>query len=114
MITVSNSDEKKGKKIYPAYGNAKWYKDFLELLERRQVDSVNKNFLKPYKIASGNESKFIRGLKFLKLIDEKGNATDELNKLSLRGEEKAKNLEKIVRIAYSDIFSKIDVEKKQY
>jgi len=97
--------------LKPPYGSPKWYEDFFELIQRRKVDKVDSEFLKLSNIAAGNEYKVIFGLRFLGLIDENGNATDKLKGLMVVGEEFNKNLEKVVKEAYSDLFSKVNLEK---
>lgn len=99
------------KNVQPPYGPLKYYSDFLDLLDRRQVDKVDKEFLKSYDIAKGGEHKLITGLKFLNLIHDDGTATENLKSLSLSGDEKIKNLEKIMLESYSFIFNKIKLEK---
>lgn len=99
------------KQTQPPYGSVKWYDEFFKLLERIQIDKVDSSFLKTEKIAVGNEYKVINGLKFLDLIDENGKATARMRSLSVVGEEFTKNFEKMVRDAYSVLFSKVDLEK---
>lgn len=95
------------KQMQPPYGSVKWYNDFFKLLERLTIDNVDASFLKNYKIANGNEYKVISGLKFLGLIDEDGKATEKMRMLKLIGEDYTKNLEKIVRNAYSVLLKKV-------
>jgi hypothetical protein len=106
-----SSDSDSGSQTRPPYGAVKHYKDFFELLERVQIDEVDSSYLKTHKIASGNEYKFLTGLKFLGLIDENGNATDRMNSLRVVGDEYTKNFEKMVRDAYSILLSKVELEK---
>ena len=97
----------------PPQGSVVWYKKFLELLEKRKITKVDKEFLRNQGIASGNETKFISGLKFLGLIDEEGNATEAMDSLGVLGEKRKENLKKIIQNAYSLLFDKvkIDLEK---
>jgi len=110
---MNDSEETTIETSQPPYGSRKWYDNFLNLLERIQIDKVDPKFLQTNEVTStGNEYKVIIGLKFLGLIDEKGNATDKMNSLRVIGDEFTKNLEKIIRDAYSVLFSKIvDLEK---
>jgi hypothetical protein len=89
-----------------------WYDILLGLLENRQISKVDKAFLQNQepKIASGNEAKLIAGLKFLGLIDKEGNATESMNDLSLKGEKRRENLEKVVRKAYCLLFDKVKMK----
>jgi len=99
------------KQLSPPYGGVAWYTSFFELLERVQIDKVDVSYLETNKIASGNEYKVVNGLRFLGLIDEKGNATDKMKSLKVVGDEYKKNLEKIVREAYIGLINKVDLEK---
>jgi hypothetical protein len=96
----------------PPQGAAVWYDILLRLLENRQIAKVDKAFLQNQepKIASGNEAKLIAGLKFLGLIDKEGNATESMNDLSLKGEKRRENLEKVVRKAYCLLFDKVKMK----
>jgi hypothetical protein len=97
----------------PPQGAVKPYGEFLKLLETRQVPQIDISFLKDHKIASGNEGKFIAGLKFLGLIDKDRNATEDMNSLCVVGEKRKENLAKVVRRSYSLLFDtlKLDLEK---
>jgi len=99
------------KQLQPPYGNMVWYTSFFELLERLQIDKVDKSFLETHKIAKGAEYKLIGGLRFLGLIDDKGNATETMYGLRVVGEKYKENFEKMVRKAYAVLFSKIEIEK---
>ena len=99
--------ESSEKQAQPPYGSVKWYDDFFKLLERITIDKVDASFLKANKIASGNEYKLITGLKFLGLIDKDGKAKERMSGLRVVGEEFTKNLEKMVREAYSVLLKRI-------
>jgi hypothetical protein len=94
-------------------GAVKSFVEFLKLLETRQVPKVDKSFLHDHGIASGNEYKFMAGLKFLGLTDNDGKATEDMNSLCVVGEKRKENLAKVVRRAYSLLFDvlKLDLEK---
>ncbi len=97
----------------PPQGAVKPFIDILKLLENRKISKVDKSFLQDQSMASGNESKFISGLRFLGLIDKDENATENMEKLSVVGEKRKENLAIIVRKAYSLLFDevKLDFEK---
>jgi len=101
----------------PAQGSVVWYDALLKLLESRQITKVDRAFLENQdpKIASHNEGKLIAGLKFLGLIDKEGNATEAMDSLSVVGDKRKENLEKIVRTAYCLLLDKvkIDLEKAE-
>jgi len=97
---------------YPPSGTPTWYEGFFKLLERIRIDKVDAQFLKTHKMAPSNERRFVSGLKFLGLVDNDGNATERMKSLSLVGNELAGNFDKMVRDAYSVLFSKVvDLEK---
>jgi hypothetical protein len=97
---------------YPPFGSVKWYVDFFKLLERIKIDQVDVRFLKANKIAPGNEHKVVSGLKFLNLVDKDGNATERMKSLGVIGDKLTENFERMVRDAYSVLFSKVvDIEK---
>jgi hypothetical protein len=106
------SETEKATVLLPPQGAAVWYDTLLRLLENRQIQKVDKAFLENQepKIASHNESKFIAGLKFLGLIDKDGNATEAMSDLSLKGEKRRENLEKVVRKAYVLLFDEVKIK----
>jgi|YelNatPaOPRAMG01_1025707.scaffolds.fasta_scaffold16415_5 hypothetical protein len=81
-------------RLKPPYGNIVWYDSFFKLLERIQIDKVDKSFLKTHGIAASNEYKLIGGLRFLGLIDENGNAKDKMYALRVVGDEYKENFKK--------------------
>ncbi len=100
------------KKRKPPYGAIKWYEDFFALIERVQVDKVDSKFLEANNITSGdNVYAVINGLKFLGLLDDKGNATPKLSSLRVMGDEYTKSLKKVVDEAYADLESRVALEK---
>lgn len=90
-----------------------WLDEFLKLIKRVRVDKVNRKWIASNKICSeGNASKVVTGLKFLKLIDNEGNViAANLNLLKLEGEPYKVALQKIIKDAYKDLLSKIDITK---
>jgi hypothetical protein len=105
-----NSTEKVGV-LKPPSRRSSWYDRFFEILSSRKLDSVDIDFVKTNITPDrGDASRFIRGLKFLDLIDENSKATKELDKLRLTGEQFTKNLGAIVKNAYAPVFSKVVLE----
>jgi len=99
-----------GGEIKPPYRRPSWYDDFFDLIKQRTIDDFSLAFIR-LNIAAGSEAyKFRAGLRFLGLIDEEGHPTNKLPKLRLTGEDFKKNLAKIIREAYSDLFRTIVVE----
>ncbi len=100
------------KKRKPPYGAIKWYDDFFALVERVQIDKVDSKFLETNDIASGNNVyAVINGLRFLGLLDDKGNGTPKLASLKVMGDEYTSNLKKVVDEAYTDLKSRVNLEK---
>ena len=95
-------------KLPPPYGSVKAFKNFFDMLERRTVDRVTKDIVRKNNLTSkGNEYKLIGGLRFLGLIDKDGYATEKLKGLHFVGKKFTRNLEKVVREAYEELFSDI-------
>jgi len=113
---VSQLSESEPKTVFrPPQGSVVWYDEFLKILETRTITKVDIGFLQNQKIASGNESKMIAGLKFLGLINNEGNASEAMDNLSVVGGKRVENIEKVVRNAYSLLFDevKVDLEKAE-
>jgi len=108
MSTVAN-DENSKKRV--PYGAVSWYEQFLSLAQRIQISKVDNEFLQTHTIAITNERKFISGLKALRLIDSKGNSKENMSKLRVVGDAYRTNLKDIVKTAYSELLSKIDIEQ---
>jgi len=87
-----------------------WIERFFDLNHRLVIDHVDAEFIRLNIVGSGNESKTISALQFLGLIDGSGKATSKLASLRVVGDDFKKNLQKIVREAYSDLVSTIVLE----
>lgn len=72
---------------------------------------VGAGLLGDYGVSKGNTFALISALKFLGLIDNAGNPTPAFSSLQTMGEEFRSNLQEIVKKAYADLFSKLDVTK---
>lgn len=72
---------------------------------------VDADLLQDYGISRGNVFALLSTLKFLNLIDDKGEPTADFDSLQTMGEEYQGNMEQIVRKAYADLFSKFDLTK---
>ena len=104
------SDSKATTQIRPPQGSVTYYGDLLKLLEKRNIPKIDKSFLEHRKIAKGNEGKLIAGLKFLGLIDDEGNAKEAMDSLSVVGDKRTENIEKVVRNAYSLLFDEVELD----
>ncbi|MCD6445178.1 DUF5343 domain-containing protein [Candidatus Bathyarchaeota archaeon] len=101
--------------LKPPIASPSWILDVLGIIRRVKANKIDKEFLKSYNIAKENESKVISALVFLGLIDGKSKkVTEKLSTLRVVGQEYRKNLEKIIKEAYKDAFSEIDLEKAVY
>lgn len=94
----------------PPQGSVVWYDFLLKLLETRKVPSVDRKFFQDQNVASGNEGKIIAGLKFLGLIDNEGGSTEAMDSLSVVGDQRKKNLQNVVRKAYSLLFEEVEID----
>jgi len=105
----------KTRTLKPPIASPSWILEILDIIRRVKVERIDKNFLESYNIAKGNESKVISALVFLGIINDKTNeATEKLSELRVIGEEYKKNLEKIIKEAYRDVFSEINLENAVY
>jgi len=101
-------------KTYKApYFPVGWLEAFLKLIKRIRVEKIDSKWIISNNIGkAGNESRVVLGLKFLQLIDDEGNVnTEKMTSLKLEGDSYKTALQKIVKEAYSDLLSKVDVSK---
>jgi hypothetical protein len=106
-----SSESLGGIELKPPYRRPSWYDDFFSLIQERKVDNFSLEFIR-LNIASGSEAyKLQGGLRFLGLIDMKGNPTSKLNGLRVMGESFKKNLANVILDAYSSLFQAIIIEK---
>lgn len=103
-----------GREVKPPYRRPIWYKKFFSLMHQRRVTRVTLEFIKLNIISARSEAyKLKNGLLFLNLIDRKGNAKPQLEKLRVTGQQFTKNFADIIRKAYSDLFDTIIVESAE-
>lgn len=74
-------------------------------------EKVDAGLLLDYGIPKGNVFALISALKFLGLIDEDNVPTQVFKALQVTGEEFTTNLQGVIKDAYADLFSKLDVSK---
>jgi len=99
------------KQLKPPYGNVAWYKKLFELIRSRSFDKFNKEIIELNIIKGPNATMFFNGLRFLGLVEEDGKVTEKFESLRRIGEEFRQNLQKVVEEAYSDLFTKVFVDK---
>jgi len=97
-----------GKRRTAPYGPAKGMIEGLNLLRRTTPTKVDEEFLRANRVAPGNEYKVVGALRFLHLIDEDGRPAEKSRLLKTRGPAHQFNLQRIVREAYCDLFSRLD------
>lgn len=95
----------------PPYRRRVWYDRFFRIIQKRQMDKFSLEFLKLNIAQTRSEAYKLRsGLRFLGLIDMKGNPTPRLDSLRVIGDKFTKNLADAIHDAYSDLFRTIIVE----
>ena len=100
-----------GTELKPPYRRPVWYHRFFDLIQHKTISKFSFEFLKLNITQVKSETyKLQNGLRFLHLIDAKGNATPELEKLRVTGEAFQKNFAELIQKAYSDLFDTILVE----
>ena len=70
---------------------------------------IDSSFLS--QIAPSNEGKLLAQLKFLKVIDDQGKATQLLPLLNLVGDAQKKGFLQMVEESYSDLLNEVKVDK---
>lgn len=106
-----SSESLGGADTRPPYRRAIWYDRFFGIIQNRQIDKFSLEFLKLNIAQTRSEAYKLRsGLRFLGLIDKKGNSTSRLDGLRVTGDKFKKNLADVIRNAYSDLFRTIIVE----
>jgi hypothetical protein len=72
---------------------------------------VDEELLKANGIAPGNEYKVVGALRFLGLVDQAGNTTEQCRILKTRGPTLTLGLQEMVRQAYQDLFEAMDASE---
>jgi hypothetical protein len=105
---ASSEKQEQTQKFKPPIRGPDWFDRFFALIQQRRIDSIDRKFVRA-NIARdpSGASKFLTGLRFLGLINDKGAATVKLESLQLTGDQFRTNLEKVVRVAYKDVFEQI-------
>src|SRR3989304_1383343 len=95
--------------LAPPYGPARGMLEGLRLLQKTTPARVDAAFLRTHNIAPGNEYKVVGSLRFLGLVDEEGSPTDTSRLLKTRGPAQTQGLQQIVRAAYGELLSSMDL-----
>ena len=97
-----------GRRVPPPYGPTRGMLEGLQLLQRTSPSRVDEAYLRQHGVAPGNEYKVIGALRFLGLIDERGEPTEKCRLLRTRGPAFTLALQGIIRAAYQDLFDTLD------
>ena len=109
-----SQDSISGVDLKPPYWRPVWYEKFFKIIQQRNVSTFSLEFISLNITNARSEAyKFQSGLRFLHLVDLKGNTTPELEKLKVKGITYEKNLAEIVRKAYSSLFDAVIVESAE-
>lgn len=95
------------KKSNPPYISAKKLEQLLGLLSTRSLGHVSKDDLTSRGFSLSDAFQALQALKFLNLIDDDGNVTDDAKKLILKGDQKKSALEEIVKSSYQKLFDTV-------
>jgi hypothetical protein len=97
--------------LKPPYGNVTWYEDFSKKIHSgRDFDRLDKEWIKINIVKGPNATMVFNGLRFLGLVEEDGKVTEKLKSLRSFGDEFKQNLGKVVKEAYSLLFSNVALE----
>ncbi|MFC1906056.1 DUF5343 domain-containing protein [Chloroflexota bacterium] len=97
------------KSVPPPYGPTEGMLQGIELMHRLSPTKVDAKLLKTNGVAPGNEYKVVGALKYLNIIDEDGKPTTKSRLLKTRGPSYLLALQDIVKTAYKDVFSEVDM-----
>lgn len=112
VFIEKSSESLGGTEAKPPYRRRIWYDKFFSIIQKRTIDRFSLEFIAHNITQTKSEAYKLRsGLRFLGLIDRKGNPTSKLDSLRVTGEKLKKNLAKVISQAYSDLFKTILVEQ---
>lgn len=90
----------------PPYAPLKGVRDFFEKVASKAPPTrVDRSYLASIGVAASNEQHLIAALKFLGLIDEGGRPAKSFDVLYLRGPERRRAMQNLLRQAYPSLFS---------
>jgi hypothetical protein len=109
---TSSEEQQQPPKFKPPIRGPDWFDRLFAIAQQRRIDKIDMKFVRTNisKDPSGG-SKFHVGLKFLGLIDNDDIPTPRLQSLGLSGDQFRTNLEKIIRLAYKDVFEKVPAKE---
>jgi len=111
-LALLESEPPKVKASYPPYNcSVTWIKKLFELRRTMNITTVDAKFIAAHIVASNHESKVLNALRYLGLIDQKGNATDKMTLLNAEGDALRGNVKIIVESAYAGLLQDVKVDK---
>ncbi len=99
-------DDKKKASTVPYLSAAKMDK-LLQLVSERSLNNISASYFKSYGFGDADAYLAMNTLRFLGLIDENDKPTDYARKFQLRGETRNKEVEPIIKGAYSTLFESV-------
>ena len=94
------------------YVSAATLRQFLDHIRNVSIPKkVDAGLLLDYGISKGNVSALLSALKFLALVDSEGKPTAAFQGLQVVGDEFNSSLRNVVKAAYEDLFTKLDVSR---
>ena len=89
----------------PPYGLVTRLKLVFNMLSTSTYPQITSSVLKKIKFSGSDASLTVSALKFLGLIDQEGKKTELMSSIQLKGEERQKALQGIIKNAYSKLFN---------
>lgn len=99
-------DDKKKASTVPYLSAAKMDK-LLQLVSERSLNNISASYFKSYGFGDADAYLAMNTLRFLGLIDENDKPTEYARKFQLRGETRNKEVEPIIKSAYSTLFESV-------
>ncbi len=93
--------------ILPPYLSINKFDDLFDLLSSLSFTSISKLDLLNREFSDFSAGIAISSLKFLQIIDYKGNATENIKIFSLKGEDKKIKLQNLIKSSYKKIFNRV-------
>ena len=91
-----------------------WTEFFKKMQTVNKPSQLTADELKEYGIAKKQEAALISALKFLGLLDPRGNTTDAFKSIQVSGERFKENLARLLKAVYADLLNKHPLEHATY
>lgn len=99
--------EQRTEKPNPPYVSGKALKRLLNLFSSRSLSHVGVEKLVTRDFSRTDAYQGLQALRFLGLVDEEGNTTEDAKKLRMRGDQRKTVLQGIVKSSYQELFSTV-------